>query len=226
NLLLEWNPRHKVFFRNLFDLLLFRKPAPVVITAKPSRFWPDVFVDQRVSKRALFDSALVHVFLVVVIVGFTETYIRYRPPELHDPFSHTKLTYYKVSEYLPEVHTTPEPIAAPRKPAREGVPEAPADPVYAKQEIISVPPDPDNLRQTIVTPSQVRIDRDVPLPNIVTAQPPTAVEVLQVADNPAPKLETPPEILAPKMKIAMAPPEIADVAVPKPVEAINVANRP
>ena len=226
NLLLEWNPRHKVFFRNLFDLLLFRKPAPVVITAKPSRFWPDVFVDQRVSKRALFDSALVHVFLVVVIVGFTETYIRYRPPELHDPFSHTKLTYYKVSEYLPEVHTTPEPIAAPRKPAREGVPEAPADPVYAKQEIISVPPDPDNLRQTIVTPSQVRIDRDVPLPNIVTAQTPKAVDVLQVANNPAPKLETPPEILAPKMKIAMAPPEIADAAVPKPVEAINVANRP
>jgi TonB family protein len=226
NLLVRWDSRPRIFFRNLFDLLLFRKPPKVAITAKPTNFWPDVFVDQRLSRRALFDSALVHVFMVVVIVGFTETYIRYRPPELHDPFSHTKLTYYQVSEYLPEVHISPHPVEAPRKAAREGVPEAPADPTYAKQEIISVPPNPDNLRQTIVTPSQVRIDRDVPLPNIVTAQPPKAVEVLQVANNPAPKLEMPPEILAPRMKVAMAPPEIADAAVPKPVEAINVANRP
>ena len=178
------------------------------------------------SRRALFDSTLVHIFMVVVIVGFTETYIRWRPPELHDPFSHTKLTYYQVSEYLPEVHINPHPVEAPRKPAREGVPEAPADPTYAKQEIISVPPDPDNLRQTIVTPSPVHIDRDIPLPNIVTAQPPKAVDVLQVANNPAPKLETPPEILAPKMKVAMAPPEIAVAAIPKPVEVLNVANRP
>jgi protein TonB len=226
DILLEWESRPRAFFGNLFDLLLFRKPPKVEITAKPTNFWPDVFVDQRLSPRALFDSALVHVFLVVVIVGFTETYIRYRPPELHDPFSHTKLTYYEVSEYLPEVHTTPQQVTAPHKAAREGVPEAPADPTYAKQEIISVPPDPDNLRQTIVTPSPVRIDRDIPLPNIVTAQPPKAVDVLQVANNPAPKLETSPEILAPKMKVAMAPPEIAVAAVPKPVEVMNVANRP
>jgi TonB family protein len=226
NLLLEWDSRPRTFFRNLFDLLLFRKPPEVAITARPTTFWPDVFVDQRVSRRALFDSALVHVFMVVVIVGFTETYIRWRPPELHDPFNHTKLTYYEVSEYLPEVHTSPHAVEEPRKPAREGVPEAPADPTYAKQEIISVPPDPDNLRQTIVTPSPVRIDRDVPLPNIVTAQPPKAVEALQVANNPVPKLEMPPEIVAPRMKVAMAPPEIADAAVPKPVEVMNVANRP
>jgi TonB family protein len=226
DLLLKWESRPRAFSRNLLDLLLFRKPPKVLITARPTSFWPDVFVDQRVSRRALFDSALVHVFLVVVIVGFTETYIRYRPPELHDPFSHTKLTYYQVSEYLPEVHTTPQQITAPHKAAREGVPEAPADPTYAKQEIISVPPDPDNLRQTIVTPSPVRIDRDIPLPNIVTAQPPKAVEVLQVANSPAPKLETPPEILAPKMKVTMAPPEIAVATVPKPVEVMNVANRP
>jgi TonB family protein len=223
----QLEPRGKVFFRNLADILFFRNPPAVVITAKPGRFWSDVFVDDRLSARALADSALLHVFLVVVIIGITETYFTWRPPELHDAFSHTKLTYYEVSEYLPEVNTSEKPkLTAPRKPARAGAPAAPADPTYAKQEIISVPPNPDNLKQTIVTPSQVRIDQDVPLPNIVTAQPPKATDVLQVANRPVPKLETPPEILAPKLKVAMAPPDIANGAVPKPVEALAVANRP
>jgi TonB family protein len=224
NLLLKWSSRPKEFFRNIFDLLLHRNVIRVSITAKPAEFWPDVFVNERVSKRALADSLLVHVFGIVAIVGFTETYIRYKPVELHDAFTHTQLTY-QVSEYLPEVHTIPKPVDSPRTPARENAPEAPADPTYAKQEIISVPPNPDNLRQTIVTPSQVKIDRDVPLPNIVTAQPPKAPDVLEVANRPAPKLEMPAEITAPKLKVTLAAPEIADAAVPKPVEVLKVVNR-
>jgi TonB family protein len=226
NLLLEWSSRRRTFVQNLFDLLLFRNTVHVSITAKPTDFWPDVFVNEHVSKRALADSFLVHVFAIVAVIGFVETYVRYKPVELHDSFTHTSLTFYQVSEYLPEVHTTPKAIEAPRKDAREKIPEAPADPVYARQEIISVPPDPDNLRQTIVTPSQVRINRDVPLPNIVTAQPPKAPDVLEVANRPAPKLEMPLEIAAPQLKANLAAPEIPDATVPKPVEVLQVANRP
>jgi len=218
--------RHKIFFRNLADLLFRRRLPPLALTAKPATFWADVFVDRRVSVRALMDSALLHVLALVAVIAFTETFVFRQPPALHDAFTHTRLTFYEVSEYLPEVHTAALPSEALRKPAREGVPEAPADPTYAKQEIISVPPDPDNLRQTIVTPSELRLRQDVPLPNIVTAQPPKPVDVLTVANRPAPKLAIPREILAPKLKIAMAPPEIANASLPKPVEVLEVANRP
>ncbi len=218
-------PRFKVFRQNLADLLLFRTVPKVQITARPGTFWSDVFVDERVSFRALADSFLVHIFLLVTIVGITRTYITYRPPELYDAFQHTRLTYYEVSEYLPEVHTTPLPKKAQRsKPVREGLPPAPADPVYAKQEIISVPPNPDNFRQTIVTPSQVRINRDIPLPNIVTAKPPSAADVTQIANRAIPKLETPPEIVAPKLKVDLAQPEIANASVPEAAQVMQVSN--
>lgn len=225
-LLWPLEPRLQVFARNLSDLLLMRGAPRVPITAHPAEFWSDVFVDQRVSTRALTDSALLHVLALLVVIGVTQAYMHWHEPELHDAFQHTQLTFYEVSEYLPEVHTTDAKVEAPRKPVREGLPKAPADPVYAKQEIISVPPDPDNLRQTIVTPSELRIHNDVPLPNIVTAHPPKAADVMEISNRAAPKLETPPEIVAPKLKIAMAPPEIANAAVPKAAEVITVSNAP
>jgi len=44
-------------------------------------------------------------------------------------------------------------------------------PKLAKQEILSVPPEPDNNHQTIITPPKVKLTHDVPLPNIVAWTP-------------------------------------------------------
>ena len=41
------------------------------------------------------------------------------------------------------------------------------EPVFAPQPILSVPPEADNPRQTIVTPPDIKLKQDVPLPNIV-----------------------------------------------------------
>src|SRR5438309_11891460 len=46
-LLVELDPAHRVFLRNLGDLLSFRRPPRVPVTSRPAPFWPDVFVPSR-----------------------------------------------------------------------------------------------------------------------------------------------------------------------------------
>ena len=72
-------------------------------------------------------------------------------PQLHSPFDNTELIYTPVSDYLPPINTARK---AQMKP-RHGAPK------LAKQEILSVPANPDNTHQTIVTPPKVKLDHDV-----------------------------------------------------------------
>src|SRR5215469_15471303 len=65
--------------------------------------------------------------------------------------------HYALSEYLPPINTGPRGETKPRK----------GQPKLAKQEILSVPPNPDNNHQTIVTPPNIKLKRDVSLPNMV-----------------------------------------------------------
>src|SRR6266513_1413324 len=65
----------------------------------------------------------------------------------------------QLSAYLPELHGA----TTHRKPGGK------AEPVLARQEIRSVPDESDNLRQTIVTPPQIKLRHDVALPNMVAA---------------------------------------------------------
>jgi TonB family protein len=75
-------------------------------------------------------------------------------------FTHSDVVYYTPSEYLPPINTLP---AAP-------VHAQKADPEYSAQPIISVPRQADNRSQTIVTPPNVQLKHDVPMPNIVAWQ--------------------------------------------------------
>ena len=72
-------------------------------------------------------------------------------------FNRADVIYYAPSEYLPPLDTGG---------ARKTLPQK-GEPEYAPQPIISVPPEADNRTQTIVTPSDVKLNHDVPLPNIV-----------------------------------------------------------
>src|SRR5205807_5665013 len=91
---------------------------------------------------------------------------------------HAQVVYYQPEEYLPPLDTRdsqapPAPAAdqsAAQKPDAEKNNEKAArkpDPEFAPQPIISVPPEADNRSQTIVTPPNIKLKRDVPLPNIV-----------------------------------------------------------
>ncbi len=73
-------------------------------------------------------------------------------------FNHAQVIYYQPEEYLPPLDTRDsQPTQDPQK----------ADPEFAPQPVISVPPEADNRSQTIVTPPNIKLKQNVPLPNIV-----------------------------------------------------------
>ncbi|HYN15087.1 MAG TPA: TonB family protein [Terriglobales bacterium] len=161
-LLVELDPWHRVFWRNLRDLLLRRRPRPLRLTSAPAPFWPDVFVASPVPWGRLRESFLYHVFVIVALWGFSQTYLLRPQVEIEPVTRNTTLTYYQVSEYLPPVFTA----SAPAKVAQRG------EPAYSKQPIISLPANHDNARQTIVNPAAPKlIPHAVKLPNLVVSTP-------------------------------------------------------
>jgi TonB family protein len=156
-LLLRLEPWGATFFNNLADHLFRRQPPALELTSSPAPFWPDVFVSRRLPWGAFTESLLYHFILFALAWGISG--LMPRAPRVVDVrrFDPKDLIYYTPSEYLPPLDTgTPQP-ARPQK----------GDPVLAKQPILSVPPEADNRRQTIVTPPDIKLNHDVETPNIV-----------------------------------------------------------
>jgi TonB family protein len=226
NLIVDWPSGFRVFFRNLRDLVLFRQTPQPWLTSRPAPFWPDVFVNRPVAWRSMASSALYHVFLVVAGYGLSVTWVQLAPLKTHSPFDNSKITYYSVSEYLPEIDTG----GAPAKEERKG------EPKYAKQRIISIPPAPDNFRQTIITPSQIKLPNDVPMPNLVAWTPvPSPVPEAALTQTPSQRQlpQVPVSVVAPapdptmartKLPAALAPDVVAPAASPEALRsnALNV----
>src|SRR5207244_7625427 len=51
---------------------------------------------------------------------------------------------------------------------RKSHPQQNGQPHYPPEPILSVPPEADNHTQTIITPPDVKLNHDVPLPNVVS----------------------------------------------------------
>ncbi len=119
--------------------------------------WRDVFVQQKLPWGRFLQSALLHTTAVALIWTISFAWIRQQKILDHATFDRSSLVTYTPEEYLPPLDT--------------GVSKAPTlqkgDPVYAKQPILSVPPEADNRSQTIVVPPDLKLNHDVPLPNIV-----------------------------------------------------------
>src|ERR1700681_5113239 len=119
--------------------------------------WRDVFVEQKLPWGRFLQSALLHTAAVALVWTISLSWIRQQKIREHAAFERSSLVTYSPEEYLPPLDT--------------GASEAPkaqrGDPAYAKQPILSVPREADNRSQTIVAPPDLKLDRDVPLPNIV-----------------------------------------------------------
>jgi TonB family protein len=226
SLLVPWSSPRRVFLENLVDCVLFREPEQPRISSPPAEFWPDVFVDQRLPWHKLVGSGLYHALAVAVVYAVSSAWVARPQVKPRSPFDGTKLTYYSVSEYLPEIDTGGRPAPKERK----------GEPVLAKQRIISLPPAPDNFHQTIITPDKIKITQDVPLPNIVANTTiPALPEAAMVHDVPrlsAPELTPiapPPDVNAARSRIAALPaPEVVGPAVdPTSARArLNLPNVP
>src|SRR5208337_4244348 len=198
-LLCELEPWHRVFLRNLGDFLLHREPPPVETTSEPVPISPDEFIRTGIPISRFFESYAGHIAFVVVVYVVTVLYNR--TPKLQSPFENTKIEYYPVSEYLPPINTGNKAAMKPRHGA----------PKLAKQEILSVPPEPDNNHQTIVTPPKIKLKQDVPLPNIVAwtsvpAAQPIAASARSASQLKVPQLE--PQVVGPAVDVSQVKPKL------------------
>jgi TonB family protein len=200
-LLCDLEPWARVFFRNLGDWLFRREPPPVETTAEPVPLPPNYFIRTGIDAERFFESYAGHIAFVTVVYVLCTIPLLRRGPQLASPFDNTKVEYYPVSEYLPPIHTGDQ---AERKP-RKGAPK------LAKQEILSVPPEPDNNHQTIVTPPKVKLKQDVPLPNIVAwtqvpAAQPIAASARSASQLKVSQLE--PQVVGPAADVSQVRPKL------------------
>jgi len=221
-LLVALEPWHKVFLRNLKDLLWFRRKAPLVLVSRPASFWPDVFVPSQVPWSRFLQSTVMHLGAIAALWGWA----RFAPdlwpqrPQIvqRNVFHSSDVVYYDASEYLAPLNTGGTQSQLPKK----------GEPEHAEQPIISVPPEADNRSQTIVTPPKLKLDHEVSLPNIVAwarskLTIPTAAVAASPSDLKLPVLPASVVAPAPAVNSAMKQaPALAD-AVVAPTPEVNGA---
>src|ERR1039458_1228865 len=119
--------------------------------------WRDVFVQQKLPWGRFLQSALLHTTALALIWTISLAWIRQQRILDRPEFDRSSLVTFTPQEYLPPLDTSASKAPKPQK----------GDPVYAQQPILSVPPEADNRSQTIVVPPDIKLNHDVPLPNIV-----------------------------------------------------------
>ena len=208
-LLCELEPWHRVFLRNLGDLLPHRQPPPVETTAEPVALRPGYFIRTGIDAYRFAESYAGHIAFIIVLYLVCTLPFFNRPPKLQSPFENTKVEYYPVSEYLPPINTASE---APVKP-RQGAPK------LARQEILSVPPEADNNHQTIVTPPKVKLNHDVALPNIVAWTPVPAAQPIAASARSVSQLKVPQfdaQVVAPTADVSQLKSKLQLPTLPQP----------
>ena len=175
--------------------------------------WQDVFVEQKLPWGRFLQSALVHVAAVALIWTLSLSWIRQQRILVHAAFDPSSLVTYTPEEYLPALDTG----------ATEAPKEQKGDPAYAKQPILSVPREADNRSQTIVVPPDVKLDRDVALPNIVAMGDVVPAVPLDATQAPLSRSVAPEmQVVAPAPDVEFAPDRVvpsamkSDVIAPPP----------
>ena len=113
-LLLEVEPAHRVFLRNLVDTLLFRPVPWVPATSKPAPFWHDVFIDAALPWRSFAESILWHVLAVVAVWSLNQGPKLQTFPQRHS-FQGSYVVYYTPSESFPARKSSPPQVQARQK---------------------------------------------------------------------------------------------------------------
>src|ERR1051326_6816931 len=221
-LLVDLAPWHRVFLRNLRDLLLRSDQSPLPFSSEPGTYWPDVFVSSRLPWKTFAQSVIFHLAVVAMLWSSAQWWPRSPQLVAAAEFHKSDVVYYEPADYpLPPLDTGG---AKPKTQAK-------GDPAHAVQPILSVPPEADNHRQTIVTPPDIKLNHDVPLPNIVAMGRPAAAIapaaiVSQVTNSRLPEL--PNSVVAPAPQITQTAvnrtPNLLQSAV-APAPDVNAVSR-
>jgi len=199
-LLVELPSWPRIFFGNLRDLIFARSLPPLDLRSPPAPFWADVFVERRLPWARFLQSVAYHGIALALLIAFTRFFALQPQVVARPAFDHAQVIYYQPSEYLPPLDTRSAQKTQPAK----------ADPEFSRQPIISVPREAENRSQTIVTPPNIKLKRDVALPNIVAWSD-------KVSDNSKkPRLAIPPAPLTPAADISRIAPQLQNTAVAPP----------
>ncbi len=172
--------------------------------------WRDVFVQQELPWGRFLQSALLHVATVALLYTISLAWIRQQHILDRAAFDRSSLVTYSPDEYLPPLDTGTSDVAK----AQTG------DPVYAKQPILSVPREADNRSQTIVVPPDLKLDHDVPLPNIVaTGAVVPAVPLDATHATLTPMVAPEMQVVAPAPDVQFAPDRVVQAAMKSDVIA-------
>jgi TonB family protein len=179
--LVKLEPWPRVFFRNLRDLALPRRQPPLRLLSWPAAPWPDIFVSSRLPWRGFVESVLFHVAAFCAVWIAAQLWPR-RPQIVERPVFHQEdVIYYSAAEYLAPLDTGGAHIYLPQ----------PGEPEYSPQAIISVPAEADNRTQTIVTPPDIKLEHEVPVPNIVAWREAHPAPPLASAERSAAEMKVP-----------------------------------
>ena len=220
-LLISPEPWPRVFAQNLSDLFHAHDVSPLQVESAPAPFWSDVFVERKLPWRRFLESGGYHILALILIWGGSR-FLALQPHILSQPaFNHADVVYYTPSEYLPPLDT--------RRPTSAHAEKA--DPELSAQPIISVPPEAENRSQTVVTPPNIKLRRDIPLPNTVawSAKPeqpiaPAPVILASETSRLAPRMER--SVIAPPPDVdssqkSMLAPQPSVIAPPPALEAAS-----
>jgi TonB family protein len=208
-LLIAPEPWPLIFLQNLRGLFRMGETAPLHLQSEPAAFWTDVFVERSLPWRRFLESGGYHI-LALAAIWAGSRFLALQPHAVpQTTFTHADVVYYTPSEYLPPLDTRRSTSAHAQK----------ADPELSAQPIISVPPEADNRSQTVVTAPNVRLQRDVVLPNTVAW---SDKPLMPIAPAPV-VLASETSRLAPRMEHpVIAPPPELDAASRRRVGEINM----
>lgn len=184
--------------------------------------WRDVFVERKLPWKRFLQSALLHAAAGCLIWTISLSWIRERGILHRTAFDRSSLVTYTPKEYLPKLDT-----GADQAPSQNG------NPVYAPQPIRSVPREVDNRSQTIVVPPDLKLDHEVPLPNIVATGSITPAIPLDATPGQLSRTNEVPElqVVAPTPDVALASSRLeqaamkSDVVAPPPEVAHSTNGR-
>jgi len=223
-LLIEMEPRHRVFVGNLADLLLSRRVPPVRLTGRPVPFWKDVFVPSGVHWTSFLESMLLHILLVILVV-----WSQSRVWESVKLFPQPAVTHRAITYYPPKQSFRAAEARASSPRARSRVKQTLArKPEQPHQPAIPVRPE---QKASLVTPPDIK-QATANLPNLPGSHTVTPMVPFSATAGPRRNaLAEPSAVVAPPPQVGQATarqlalPQASAVA-PAPELGVPSAGRP
>jgi len=157
--------------------------------------WKDVFVQQKLPWARFLQSGLIHACALALIWTISIAWLRQQKILTTAVFDRSSVITYSPEEYLPPLDTGPAEDPKPQK----------GDPVFAKQPILSVPREANSHSQTVVVPPDLKLEHDIPLPNIVATGAVAPIVPLSATTSLSNRTKAPdPQVVAPAPEVDFA----------------------